>query len=233
MRKDIRRRYDAHTRVNNVCAEHSAIFDATSGGQNTRTALGTCVTEEARLQAAQKGFVQDRRAAATQAREARGALRTTLKTVVRFGKLANVDQTALALRLPGAAGDDELVAEGQAILNRVSAHADAFVAAGMPSDLLTHLDTAIQALASARDAGATARQRFAAATVSILEIQDEADTAVNALESIAIHTPTAHPEVVTKLRIARRVGPRADAAPTPTPAAAPAPPSTTPAIQPA
>jgi hypothetical protein len=233
MRKDIRRRYDAHARVNNVCAEHSAIFDATPGGQKTRTALGTCVTEEARLQAAQKGFVQDRRAAATQAFEARGVLRAAVKAVVRFGKLANVGQAGMALRLPQAGSDDEMVAEAQAILNRVSAHADAFVAAGLPPDLLTHLDTTIHGLASARDAGATARQRFAAATVSILELQDEAETNVNALESIAIHTPGAHPDVVTKLRIARRVGPRAVATPTPTPAPAPAPPSTTPAHQPA
>ena len=234
MRKDIRRRHLAHVRVNDLCTEHSAIFDATSGGQRTRTALGAGVTETERLLADQARFKQNRRAAAAQAREARGALHDAVKAVVRFGKLVNVDQTPMAtLQLPRAASDDEMLAEARGILDRVSAHADAFVAAGLPPDLLKSLETTIQDLAAARTAVTAANQQFAAAAVSIREALDEADTNVNALESIAIHTPAAHPEVVTKLRIARRVGPHADATPKPTPATAPAPPSTTPATQPA
>ena len=43
------------------------------------------------------------------------------------------------MQLPGAANDDELLAYSRGLLERVSAHADAFVAEGLPPDLLKHL----------------------------------------------------------------------------------------------
>jgi hypothetical protein len=55
---------------------------------------------------------------------------------------------------------------------------------------------------------------------------DETDKTVSVLESLAITTPAAHPEVVTKLRMAKRVGPRVSAAAPSKPAPTPAPPST-------
>ena len=41
MRKRISRRHEAQVRVQRVCAEHSAFFDGTPGGQATRAILGT------------------------------------------------------------------------------------------------------------------------------------------------------------------------------------------------
>jgi hypothetical protein len=232
MRKDIRRRHDAHVRANGVCTEHSALFDATPGGQKTRAALATCVADVDRLLAVQTRSLEDRRAAAEQCRVARRALQDAAKAVVKVGKLVNLDETTMGtMRIPGAVSDDELIAYTRGLLDRVSSHADAFVAEGLPPDLLKNLETGIQGLAAARDAQSAARQRFAAAAQSIRENHDQADKTIAALEAIAVNLPAAHPEVVTKLRIARRVGPRVDAAPKPKPAPSPAPPSTTPTGQ--
>ena len=54
MRKDIRRRHDAHIRTLRVCTEHSALFDATPGGKKTRTTLGSHVADVTRLLALQE-----------------------------------------------------------------------------------------------------------------------------------------------------------------------------------
>ena len=230
MRKDQTRRHDAQVRVNGVCAQHSALFDATPGGQSTRAALGTYVADVSRQLAVQKQSIEERRAATKQCRVARRALHAAAKGVVKVGQLVTVDQTTMdTMQIPHRMGDDELIAHAQGLLNRVSPFADAFVAKGLPPDVLKKLDTNIQALVAARDARATAVQQYAAATASIHETQDVADKTVAALEAIAINLPDANPEVVTKLRMAKRVGPRAAAPkPNPEPAPSPAPPSTTP-----
>ena len=231
MRKDVRRRHDAHVRVNGVCKDHSDVFDATPGGQNTRAALGTCIADSERLFAVQTQATEERRAAAEQSRVARGKLFDATRAVVNIGKLVKVAGTTMTtMQMPDGPSDDELVAYARGLVNRVSAHADAFFAAGLPPALLNNLETSIQELATAREAVVAAGQRFAAASVSIRETQNQADTTVAALASIAVNTPAANPEIVAKLRIAKRVGPRADrkADDTPSPAPAPAPPSPTP-----
>jgi hypothetical protein len=225
MRKQVRRRHDAHVRAQGVCTEHSALFDATPGGQKTRAALGTHVAEVDRLLALQKRSVEDRRAATEQCRLSRRTLREAAKAIVKVGKLVNLDAIMETLRLPPATSDDELLAYSRGLLDRVSAHADAFVAEGLPPDLLKDLGDAIQAFAAARDAQAASRQRFTAASESIRETLDNADKTVDVLEAIAVNTPAAHPEVLTKLRMARRVGPRV-IAPAAKPSPIPAPPST-------
>ena len=212
MRKQVRRRHDAHVRAQGVCTEHSAIFDATAGGQKARASLGTHVAEVDRLLALQERSVEDRRAATEQCRLSRVTLREAAKAVVRVGKLVNLDASIMeTMRLPPVTSDDELLAYSRGLLDRVSAHADAFVAEGLPPDHLKNLADAIEAFAAARDAQAASRQRFSAATESIRETLDDADKTVDVLEAIVVHTPAAHPEVLTKLRIARRVGPRVTA----------------------
>ena len=223
MQKQVRRRHDAHARTNGVCTEHSALFDATAGGQKTRTALATHVAEVDRLLALQERSIEDRRAATEQCRLSRRTLRDAAKAVVKVGRLVNLDADIMAtMQLPAAASDDELLAYSRGLLDRVSAHADAFVAEGLPPDLLKHLGDGVAAFAAARDAQAAARQRFSAAFESIRETLDHADKMVDVLEAIVINTPGAPPEVLTKLRIARRIGPRVSAPvpkpPQPTPA---------------
>jgi uncharacterized protein YPO0396 len=224
MRKDIQRRHDAHVRVNGVCAEHSPLFDATPGGQKIRAALGTYVANVDRLLAVQTRSVEDRRAATEQCRVARRALRDAATAVVRVGKLVNLNETTMGtMQIPRARTDDGLIAYTRGLLDRVSSHADAFVAEGLPPDLLQKLDTGIRELAAAREARAAARQRFTAATASIRDTQETADTTIDALESIAVNLPAAHPEVLTKLRMAKRVGPRVEASAKAKPAAVLAP----------
>jgi len=93
MRKDQTRRHDAQVRVNGVCAQHSALFDATPGGQSTRAALGTYVADVSRLLAVQKQSVEEQRAATKQCRVARRAVHAAVKGVVKVGQLVTVDQT--------------------------------------------------------------------------------------------------------------------------------------------
>ncbi len=226
MRKRIRRRHDAHVRAYSVCTEHSALFDATAGGQKTRAALGAHVADVDRLLALQERSIEDRRAATEQCRLLRQTLRNAASAVVKVGKLVHLDDTVMAtMQFPGSPSDDELLAYSRGLLDRVSAHAEAFVADGLPPDLLKNLSDAIQTFAAARDAQTASRQRFTAAAESIHETLDKADKTVDVLEAIAVNTPAAHPEVVTKLRIAKRVGPRATE-PAEKPASPPTPPST-------
>jgi hypothetical protein len=91
----------------------------------------------------------------------------------------------------------------------VSAYADAFVAPGLPPNLLQDFEESIAGFAAARDEQAASRQRFTAAFESIGETLGEADRAVDVLEAIVLNTPGAPSELLTKLRLARRVGPRA------------------------
>ena len=226
MRKQVRRRHDAHVRAQGVCTEHSAIFDATAGGQKARASLGTHVAEVDRLLALQERSVEDGRAATEQRRLSRRALRDAAKAIVKVGKLVNLDASIMeTMRLPSGTSDEELLAYSRGLLDRVSAHGDAFVAEGLPPDLLKNLGDAIEEFAAARDAQAASRQRFTAASESIRETLDDTDKTVDVLEAIVVNTPAAHPEGLTKLRMARRVGPRVTA-PAVKPSPVPAPPST-------
>ena len=65
---------------------------------------------------------------------------------------------------------------------------------------------------AARDAQAASRQRFTAAAETIRVTQNHADKLVDVLEAIVINMPADRLEVLTKLRMAKRVGRRAAAA---------------------
>jgi len=224
MRKHVRRRYDAQVRASNVCHEHSGIFDITPGGQKARTALAARVTDVGRLFALQERTLEDQRAATEQIRIGRRALRDRANVVVKIGKLVRVDETTMTtMQLPGSVSDDELVAYLRGLIDRVAPHADAFIAEGMPPDLLTNLQDGIQQFAAAKDRYAAARQGFTAATEMIRETQAKVDNTIDALEAIAVITPAAHPEMLTKLRMAKRVGPRAAASAKSVPLSATAP----------
>ena len=172
---------------------------------------GLCLSQHTRCS---KRRIEDRRTATKQCRLSRHTLREADKAVASVGKMVNLDAADMAtLQLPDGRSDDELLAYSRALLERVSDHADAFVAEGLPPDLLKHLGDGVAAFAAARDAQAVARQRFSAAFDSIRDTLDHADMTVDVLEAIAINTPGAPPEVLTKLRIARRVGPRVIAPP--------------------
>jgi hypothetical protein len=214
MRKTVRRRHEAQVRVQSVCAEYSVLFDATPGGQKARAALGTDVADVDRLLALQQASIEERRAATEQCRLSRRTLRDADKAVTRVGRVVNIDAAVtVTMRLPEGRSDEELLAYSRGLLEHVSEHADAFVAEGLPPDLLKHLDAGIAEFVAAREAQAGARQRFTAASQSIRDTLDHADKMVDVLEAIVINATDAPPEVLTTLRIAKRVGPRVTAPP--------------------
>jgi len=221
MRGTTRRRYDAHVRTNNVCTEHSATFDASSGGQKTRTSLGTYVADEERKLTIQQNAKDDGRAALEQIRRSRLALRDFARAIVHLGPLVQVNQPLMeTLELPTMRSDTGLLAYMRALLDRASSNLDAFVAQGLPADLPQKVADEIDRFVAAKDLLAKSRQRFAVAESLLRDAQDAARTTIAALEAIAIGTPAAHAEVLPKLRMAKRVGPRAAH----TPAAPPGPP---------
>src|SRR5438105_15194798 len=141
MRKQVRRRHEAHVRAQSVCAEQSAFFDATPGGQKAHADLDKQVAEVGRLLALQHRSILERRAATEQCRLSRRALRNAVRAVIRVGRVVKLDADVMGnMRLPGRTSDDELLTFSRGLLERVSAYADAFVAEGLPPDLLKHLD---------------------------------------------------------------------------------------------
>jgi len=209
MRKQVRRRHEAHVRAESVCTEHSAFFDATPGGQKAHADHGKQVAEVGRLLALQHRSNLDRRDATEQSRLSRRALRNAVRAVIRVGRIVNLDAEVMGnMRLPGRKNNEELLTFSQGLLERVSPHAAAFVAEGLPPELLKHLDQGIADFAAAREAQARSRQRFTAASESIDETLDRADKTADVLEDILITTPGASPEALVELRLARRVGPR-------------------------
>src|SRR5437868_15089848 len=106
MRKKVRRRHEAYVRAQNVCAEHSELFDATPGGKKARAALGAHVAEIDRLLALQGRSIEERHAATQQCDRSRRALHEAAKAVVRVGRVVNLGEGAIGtLRLPGGAND--------------------------------------------------------------------------------------------------------------------------------
>src|SRR5579872_1126119 len=165
MRKEFRRRYSAHKRANVVCTEFSSIFDVHPGGQKLRLALGQHVTDVVSQNAAQNRIINDRRAALADVHTGRQTLRAAAAAVVKVGKLVNLDEPTMSeMQLPGVMSDDDLVGYAKGLLESVGSSASAFVDAGLPPDLLTNLATAIDKFVAAKNALATARSQFTAAT---------------------------------------------------------------------
>ena len=165
MTKQTRRRHEAHVRAESVGTELSAFFDATPGGQKARADHGKQVAEVGRLLALQHRSNLDRRAATVQGGKSRRALRNAVRAVIKVGRLVNLDPDVMAnMKVPVRKNDEELLTFSQGLLERVSPHADAFVAEGLPPDLLKHLDQGIADFAAAREAQSTSRQRFTAAS---------------------------------------------------------------------
>ena len=216
MRARIRRRHEAQVRAHNVCTEHGAIFENTVGGRTLLDHLGGSVTEVARLLADQQLAIQERRAATHDVRQLRRELRSGAKVIVRIGRLVKVDEVTMStMRIHRRNADGDLAAYLEGLIGRVSPYAGAFEAAGLPSGLLQTLADRLQVFVEARGAQTASSRRFTAATESIRAMQAKTQDTVAALEAIAAHPPGAQPELLTKLRIAKRVGPRVATTATP------------------
>src|SRR4051812_13134445 len=108
MRKQVRRRHEAHLRAQNVCAEYSAFFDANPGGQKARADHAAQMTDVDRLLALQERPRQDGRAANGQCQLSRRTLRAAARAVVRVGRVVNLPGSVTdMMQLPGGMSDDE------------------------------------------------------------------------------------------------------------------------------
>jgi hypothetical protein len=209
MKKAVRLTHESQVRSNDVCTEHRDSWDGSAGANPSRLALDGYVTESTRLLTLRARAVDDRRAATEQCRRCRIALRAWGKAVVMIARLVTLPDTVMdILRIPGSLSDTALQAHMQALHDRVLPYKDAFVAMGLPPDVLPNLAGGIQTLADARAAYAATIQDAAAAEQALRENQARARITILALESIAPRETAEHREVVNKLKVARRVGPR-------------------------
>src|SRR5262249_8088638 len=142
------------------------------GGRMVLATLAACIADESRLLVLQQRCVEDRRAAAELLREGRRALRNAARAVVKFGRVVDLDETTMkTMRVPKSMSDDELFACMGALIDRVSAHQGAFVAKGLPPELLSRMADQVRRFLNAKGALASARQQFTAAAVSMRETQ--------------------------------------------------------------
>jgi len=222
MRKRARLRHNAHTEVRAVVAEHHGFFAATDGGATVVGALNTSVPAVDGLFTELTQHRLERQLAIRSCREKRRLLRDALRLVVAVSRMLTLDESVASVLVnPPEESDDALLADARAIHDAASAHAEAFVAAGLPPTLLATLATEIQAFAAARDLQSLSTQRYTAATEAIATAQNAIDKTVDVLDGIALVGRNDNPGILTKLRQARRVGPRKAKAATPETPAAP------------
>ena len=226
MRTVMRLQYAADERANKVCTDHAELFDGIPGAQKTRLALDGYVTESRQQGAIMAQARQLRRAAVLRCADARAAGRKAAKAVVRVGKLVKMpglpDSVTNHLALPGQMSDHDYLFFLQGMLDLVHPFEQAFAAEGMPPDVLNNLAASITELRAAKAAKDAATETASAAAEKLNELHRLSATAIAALEAIAVNVPEANPEVVTKLRMAMRVGPRSNAGDTPAGSTAPA-----------
>jgi len=230
MENFVKLRHEAHVRSNDLCTENADSIDINPGAKKTRLALNDHVTESTRLIAVRDQAVSERKAATRQSRVCRRALRNSGKAIVKVAKRVTLPDTVMqALTVPGSMSDEKLQAHMQALHDHVLPYQDAFQGEGLPADGLTKLTDGIKALASARAKRASTIQDAASAQASLNENQNLASSAIVALEAVMPTATQANRELVTKLKVARRVGPhkaQPAAASTPTASTTPATPPT-------
>jgi hypothetical protein len=209
MRKTVRLTHDSQVRSNDVTTAHSSTWDAAGSANDARVALNGHVTESTRLLAVRARAIDDRKAAVQQCRVCRIALRAADRTIVRVGKLVNEPSFQTDTLTPAAAKSDaDLQTHMQVLHDRVLPFQDAFVKKGMPADTLGKVADGIKALEAARAAVAATVQDAASADQALSENQRQARAAILALEAMVPGVTPEDREVLKKLQVARRVGPR-------------------------
>jgi hypothetical protein len=192
-----------------VATRHSDTLDVKPGTKKARLALNDIVNESNRLMASQARALDERKAATQQCRICRSALRAAGKAVVKVGKLVHLPDTVMeTLVIPGSLSDNRLLAHMQGLYDHVLPYKDAFEGEGLPPDVLTNLTDGIKALQAARSAHAATIQEAASVDAALTRNQDKASATIHALESVVATTTPINRDLLTKLKVARRVGPR-------------------------
>jgi hypothetical protein len=220
MRKNIRRKHEAQRRAYAVSSGARSVIEATDSGKKTLAKLGTSVDTVESLYAEQRQALNTRRVAAADCDAARSAIHDLLKAVVGVSAVVVLDEgSAKVMRFPEYGSDDLLLADANAIYDAAAAHAAAFVEAGLPENVLPNLQAQIKAFKAAKDVLANVRRTFTATTQAARTALQAGDEATAVLDAILAHAPNADPQVLTRFRFVRRIGPSHAGEPAAQPAA--------------
>ena len=208
MRKTIRRKHEAQRRAHTVCLSVRSVVEATDSGKAALAKLGASVDQVESLYTAQQQALNARRVAAADCDAARGRIRDLLKAVVGVSRVVQLPEgTAVVMRVPEVGPDELLLADANAIHDAAAANAAAFVAAGLPENVLTDLQAQIAAFKAAKAVIATVRNTFKATAQAARTALQSGDEANAVLDAILAHAPNADPQALTRFRAAKRVGP--------------------------
>lgn len=209
MRNSNRRRYESQVRVRAFCADHREIFTGTPLGEKMLAQLDASVAEAAGHFASQSKGRNAAQEGAAARHTARTALRGSLTAIVRTSRFLGLaaGPTAEQFPMPRRGSDQLLVADATAILEKAVPLADAFVAHGLPANVLKELPAQIAAVNGAILAQAAGRETHVGANVAVNGALDVAAQAVDALESIFLNAPDVDANAVAMWQHARRIGP--------------------------
>ena len=91
MRKNIRRRHEAHRRAQAVCEANPGVIDASDGSKTMAAALDASVGEVDRLLGDQGQALNARRVESEKARRARQAIRDIVSAIVDLSRVVELD----------------------------------------------------------------------------------------------------------------------------------------------
>ena len=164
MKKAIRRRHEARRRAQAICEENRGVIEATDGGRKALTRFNRSVDAVNQLFAEGQQALNDRRVAQADLAAARRRLRDILKAIVDVSAVVTLDEgSAKVMQLPEIGTDEQLLADANAIDGIVSAHTAAFVAEGLPDNVIGDLRTEIAVFVRSKKASSTARKTYTAA----------------------------------------------------------------------
>src|SRR5258708_1259536 len=208
MRKTIRRKHEALRRAHTVCISVRGVIEATDSGKATLAKLGASVDQVESLYTEQQQALNARRVAAADCDAARGRIRDLLKAVVDISKVVKAGEgSGVVMRVPEVGPDELLLADANAIHDAAAVNATAFVAAGLPENVLPNLQTQIEAFKAAKAVIANVRNTFRATTQAARTALKGGDEANGVIDAILAHAVNADPRAVTRVRAAKRGGP--------------------------
>ena len=232
MQKDIRRRHEANRRAQAICEQNRGVIETNDGGKKALARFAATVDGVDVLLADQEQARNDRQKARADLEVQRRTLRDILKAVVDVSPFVMLgDGSAGTLLLPEITTDEQLTAVANAIDRAATANAAAFVAEGLPANVIPNLQVQIDRFVQLRKTASTARRAFAAAGRAARTLTKSGRKALKVMDAILAQAPNADPKQLEQLRAAKRIGydhptvPTAAPATPAAPAAMPTPPA--------
>ena len=232
MQKNIRRRHEANRRAQAICEQNRGVIETNDGGKKALSRFSATVDGVDVLLADQEQARNERQKARTDLEAQRRTLRDILKAVVDVSPFVTLgDGSAGTLQLPEITTDEQLTAVANAIDRTATANAAAFVAEGLPANVIPSLHVQIDRFVQLRKTASTARKAFSAAGRAARTLTKAGRKALKVMDAILAQSPNADPKELGKLRAAKRIGYDHPTVPTAAPATPAA--TTTPPAEPA